>query len=123
MIDILNIVKQHLQSSEILLPIKLGFLANEPDEAVALYYLEGDDPNVYFEKSTSGISRPRFRIRVRALQYSKAWEQAVAIREALNGFKQGDDLGVFADGDIVPLGQDELKRTEFELNYRTLVNQ
>ena len=37
MIDILNIVKQHLQSSEILLPIKLGFLANEPDEAVALY--------------------------------------------------------------------------------------
>lgn len=123
MIDILNIVKQHLQSSEILLPIKLGFLANEPDEAVALYYLEGDDPNVYFEKSTSGISRPRFRIRVRALQYSKAWEQAVAIREALNGFKQGDELGVFADGDIVPLGQDELKRTEFELNYRTLVNQ
>ena len=123
MIDILNIVKQHLQSSEILLPIKLGFLANEPDEAVALYYLEGDDPNVYFEKSTSGISRPRFRIRVRALQYSKAWEQAVAIREALNGSKQGDELGVFADGDIVPLGQDELKRTEFELNYRTLVNQ
>lgn len=123
MIDILNIVKQHLQSSEILLPIKLGFLANEPDEAIALYYLEGDDPNVYFEKSTSGISRPRFRIRVRALQYSKAWEQAVAIREALNGFKQGDELGVFADGDIVPLGQDELKRTEFELNYRTLVNQ
>jgi hypothetical protein len=123
MIDILNIVKQHLQSSEILLPIKLGFLADEPDEAVALYYLEGDDPNVYFEKSTSGISRPRFRIRVRALQYSKAWEQAVAIREALNGFKQGDELGVFADGDIVPLGQDELKRTEFELNYRTLVNQ
>lgn len=123
MIDILNIVKQHLQSSEILLPIKLGFLANEPDEAVALYYLEGDDPNVYFEKSTSGISRPRFRIRVRALQYSKAWEQAVAIREALNGFKQSDELGVFADGDIVPLGQDELKRTEFELNYRTLVNQ
>lgn len=123
MIDILNIVKQHLQSSEILLPIKLGFLANEPDEAIALYYLEGDDPNVYFEKSASGISRPRFRIRVRALQYSKAWEQAVAIREALNGFKQGDELGVFADGDIVPLGQDELKRTEFELNYRTLVNQ
>ncbi len=123
MIDILNIVKQHLQSSEILLPIKLGFLANEPEEAIALYYLEGDDPNVYFEKSTSGISRPRFRIRVRALQYSKAWEQAVAIREALNGFKQGDELGVFADGDIVPLGQDELKRTEFELNYRTLVNQ
>lgn len=123
MIDILNIVKQHLQSSEILLPIKLGFLANEPDEAVALYYLEGDDPNVYFEKSTSGISRPRFRIRVRALQYSKAWEQAVAIREALNGFKQSDELGVFADGDIVPLGQDELKRTEFELNYKTLVNQ
>ena len=123
MIDILNIVKQHLQSSEILLPIKLGFLANEPDEAVALYYLEGDDPNVYFEKSTSGISRPRVRIRVRALQYSKAWEQAVAIREALNGFKQDDELGVFADGDIVPLGQDELKRTEFELNYRTLVNQ
>lgn len=123
MIDILNIVKQHLQSSEILLPIKLSFLANEPDEAVALYYLEGDDPNVYFEKSTSGISRPRFRIRVRALQYSKAWEQAVAIREALNGFKQSDELGVFADGDIVPLGQDELKRTEFELNYRTLVNQ
>ena len=123
MIDILNIVKQHLQSSEILLPIKLGFLANEPNEAIALYYLEGDDPNVYFEKSTSGISRPRFRIRVRALQYSKAWEQAVAIREALNGFKQGDELGVFADGDIVPLGQDELKRTEFELNYRTLVNQ
>ena len=123
MIDILNIVKQHLQSSEILLPIKLGFLANEPDEAVALYYLEGDDPNVYFEKSTSGISRPRFRIRVRALQYSKAWEQAVVIREALNGFKQSDELGVFADGDIVPLGQDELKRTEFELNYRTLVNQ
>lgn len=123
MIDILNIVKQHLQSSKILLPIKLGFLANEPDEAVALYYLEGDDPNVYFEKSTSGISRPRFRIRVRALQYSKAWEQAVAIREALNGFKQDDELGVFADGDIVPLGQDELKRTEFELNYRTLVNQ
>ena len=123
MIDILNIVKQHLQSSEILLPIKLGFLANEPDEAVALYYLEGDDPNVYFEKSTSGISRPRFRIRVRALQYSKAWEQGVAIREALNGFKQSDELGVFADGDIVPLGQDELKRTEFELNYRTLVNQ
>lgn len=123
MIDILNIVKQHLQSSEILLPIKLGFLANEPDEAIALYYLEGDDPNVYFEKSASGISRPRFRIRVRALQYSKAWEQAVAIREALNGFKRGDELGVFADGDIVPLGQDELKRTEFELNYRTLVNQ
>lgn len=123
MIDILDIVKQHLQSSEILLPIKLGFLANEPDEAIALYYLEGDDPNVYFEKSASGISRPRFRIRVRALQYSKAWEQAVAIREALNGFKQGDELGVFADGDIVPLGQDELKRTEFELNYRTLVNQ
>ena len=123
MIDILNIVKQYLQSSEILLPIKLGFLANEPDEAVALYYLEGDDPNVYFEKSTSGISRPRFRIRVRALQYSKAWEQAVTIREALNGFKQGGELGVFADGDIVPLGQDELKRTEFELNYRTLVNQ
>ena len=123
MIDILNIVKQHLQSSEILLPIKLGFLANEPDEAVALYYLEGDDPNVYFEKSTSGISRPRFRIRVRALQYSKAWEQAVVIRAALNGFKQGAELGVFADGDIVPLGQDELKRTEFELNYRTLVNQ
>ena len=123
MIDILNIVKHHLQSSEILLPIKLGFLANEPNEAIALYYLEGDDPNVYFEKSTSGISRPRFRIRVRALQYSKAWEQAVAIREALNGFKQGDELGVFADGDIVPLGQDELKRTEFELNYRTLVNQ
>lgn len=123
MIDILNIVKQHLQSFEILLPIKLGFLANEPDEAIALYYLEGDDPNVYFEKSTSGISRPRFRIRVRALQYSKAWEQAVVIREALNGFKQNDELGVFADGDIVPLGQDELKRTEFELNYRTLVNQ
>ena len=123
MIDILNIVKQHLQSFEILLPIKLGFLANEPDEAIALYYLEGDDPNVYFEKSTSGISRPRFRIRVRALQYSKAWEQAVTIREALNGFKQSDELGVFADGDIVPLGQDELKRTEFELNYRTLVNQ
>ncbi len=123
MIDILNIVKQHLQSFEILLPIKLGFLANEPDEAIALYYLEGDDPNVYFEKSTSGISRPRFRIRVRALQYSKAWEQAVVIREALNGFKQSDELGVFADGDIVPLGQDELKRTEFELNYRTLVNQ
>jgi len=123
MIDILDIVKQHLQSSEILLPIKLGFLANEPDEAIALYYLEGDDPNVYFEKSASGISRPRFRIRVRALQYSKAWEQAVAIREALNGFKRGDELGVFADGDIVPLGQDELKRTEFELNYRTLVNQ
>ena len=123
MIDILNIVKQHLQSFEILLPIKLGCLANEPDEAIALYYLEGDDPNVYFEKSTSGISRPRFRIRVRALQYSKAWEQAVVIREALNGFKQSDELGVFADGDIVPLGQDELKRTEFELNYRTLVNQ
>lgn len=123
MIDILNIVKQYLQSSEILLPIKLGFLANDPDEAIALYYLEGDDPNVYFEKSTSGISRPRFRIRVRALQYSKAWEQAVTIREALNGFKQGGELGVFADGDIVPLGQDELKRTEFELNYRTLVNQ
>ena len=123
MIDILNIVKQYLQSSEILLPIKLGFLANDPDEAIALYYLEGDDPNVYFEKSTSGISRPRFRIRVRALQYSKAWEQAITIREALNGFKQGGELGVFADGDIVPLGQDELKRTEFELNYRTLVNQ
>ena len=123
MIDILGIIKQHLQSSNILLPIKLGFLANEPEEAIALYYLEGDDPNVYFENSTSEISRPRFRIRVRALQYSKAWEQAVAIREALNGFKQGAELGVFADGDIVPLGQDELKRTEFELNYRTLVNQ
>lgn len=124
MIDILQTIKNHLQSeASVTIPIKIGFMADTPDDVVAIYYLEGDNPNVYFAKTSGGISRPRVRIRIRATSYPTAYQCAVSIRSALIGFKLGDTLGIFADGDIVPTGQDEVKRTTFELNYRALINE
>lgn len=123
MIDVLQLIKDRLVSEGIPFPIKKGYLPDEPSQGVALYFLDGDSPTFYFGDPSAHIYKPRVRVTVRAESYPSAYAVAVQIKAALEGFTILPTFGVFLEGDLTPLGQDENKNTTFTLNYRTIINE
>ena len=97
-------------------------LPDSPDDCVAVYDAPGDSP-----EQGSDIYRPGIQIQVRGASdsYSDTWSEAFNIREELDGkynvTKNGSCyIGIFAVGEIIPLGRDRHNRPVFSMNFRLI---
>lgn len=102
-----------------------GFFPREPDKVVCVTASGGLPPNPRWR-----LDYPSLQIMVRSakMDYSDGYDLAVSIKKAMLGREPGVVVSgsdrwnsVTMPGDIVPLGEDELHRFRFSLNFRLIV--
>jgi hypothetical protein len=98
----------------------IGLMPDQPDACVAVYDGPGEkaEPSYRYE-------RPHVQVMVRGDQgkYRVAHIRAQTIRDALNGVQEetwggARYIGVWALGDVISLGLDELRRPRCSINFR-----
>ena len=95
-------------------------MPSSPDNVVSIHDASGESPEVNYTYEKPGV-----QIRVRGAKggYKAAHEQAQDIRNFLhptgnltiNGARY---VGIWAEGDIIPLGDDDNERPLFSMNFR-----
>lgn len=95
-------------------------IPKEPDNCVCIFDTGGYDPEAQYI-----YQRPTIQVRVRGAkgEYLAAHEQAQAIRDELHGLHNETIngvryVGIWQEGDIISVGQDDNKRPNVTMNFR-----
>lgn len=104
--------------------IYLGEYPDTPNNIIALYQSGGADPSHTF--TSREFEEPTFQIRIRNISYAMAVTKAETIKDNLDGLTDqlingNRYISIFQQGDILPLGRDNKKRTELSINFRVKV--
>lgn len=105
--------------------IQLGFKSQNPDKQIVIYETGGLDPETTFD-----ADYPSFQVQVRGERfgYAATHEVAFAVYRALQTTSlvdldvspASDYVYCYAQGGLLPLGQDSSERPEFSMNFRTM---
>lgn len=93
---------------------------NAPDECVAVFDSPGMAPEVNYVYDKPGV---QVRVRAEKGKYKNGYSLAADIKTALhatanvtvNGARY---IGIWAEGDPIPIGSDDSDRPEFTVNFR-----
>lgn len=104
--------------------IFLGDYPDMPNNIITLYQSGGSDPSHTF--TSREFEEPTFQVRIRNLAYGMAITKAESIKDTLDGLTDqlingNRYISIFQQGDILPLGRDNKKRTELSINFRAKV--
>ncbi len=98
----------------------IGEMPKTPNNCVCIFDTGGYDP-----ESNYVYQRPTIQVRVRGAGggYLAAHEQAQAIRDELHGLHNetingARYVGIWQEGDIISVGQDDNKRPNITVNFR-----
>lgn len=104
--------------------IFIGDYPDTPNNIIALYQSGAADPSHTF--TSREFEEPSFQVRIRNLSYGMAVIKAESIKDALDGLTDqlingNRYISIFQQGDILPLGRDNKKRTDLSINFRVKV--
>ncbi|MEA4884259.1 MAG: minor capsid protein [Clostridia bacterium] len=104
--------------------IAQGSMPAAPDRCITVYDTGGFSPDPKWR-----VDRPTVMVHVRGrpvdTEYPIAWAKALTVRDALaalpsQGINGTQYDGIWAQGDIIPLGPDENGRPVFSCNFHLL---
>lgn len=104
--------------------IFLGDMPDTPDNLVGIFTSGGYNPVYNLNKDT--MLQPTFQIIIRDISYTSANNRTETIKslldatvnQAINGTYY---IGIFQQGDVLPLGKDLRNRIKLSINFRTQI--
>lgn len=99
--------------------VKIGRLNNEIDDLIAIYNPVSDKPSMTFDGGVVA-RRPRIQIIVRNKSYLTGYTLAEEIFQMF-ACKLYGSTSIYPVGDINHIGQDDQKREEFSIFFKTLI--
>ncbi len=110
-------IKSYLERAEILEPIILGQMPDQPDNCIALYEYAGFPPDLHWNGEYPGL-----QIRVRDIGYENGKERIERIVQILHGLNEKMLAGeryllIKAKGSPAMLKRDASGRVEFVINF------
>jgi len=102
------------------------FPDNSVNNIVTIYGTGGELPIHYFGNQKAALRKPSFQIRVRDISYANGYSRCQAIISALDGLSNtsisnGTIVGIYMDSDILDIGKDSKLRSEFVINFSTVI--
>ena len=95
---------------------------DDPGNILTIYHTSGRNPEYEFGKQAPAFEYPTFQVRIRNTSAATALEWSDTVKDLLSG---KDDLTINNHrylvikqlGDILGLGKDNKKRTEYSINF------
>lgn len=100
----------------------VGDLPAQVDNCITVFHFDGLEPQEYIGIEYV-LSYPIVRVVVRNLNYSKAIEDMLVIRDKFKRYNDEEILGMILTGDISYTGKDEKSRTTFMINFKILTGE
>lgn len=101
-------------------------MPDTPANLIALYHSGGSPSSHAFGQQAPAWDNPTFQVRIRHTSAATALTRAESVKTALDGKNNTTIdghkyLSVFLMGDILALGKDDKKRSEYALNFQASV--
>lgn len=98
-----------------------------PDNTLIIYRTGGQPALHAMGNRAPSLEKPTFQVEIRNTSADTAEEQAIAVKDALDGLTKTTINGtlyevIFMVGDILSLGKDTRERTKFTVNFVAWTN-
>lgn len=93
---------------------------DSPDNCSLIEQISGRPSQHVFGQATAAFRQPSIQITIRDVSYTDGYERCEDIIGVLDGYS-GSGMNLYLESDIITLGNDDKKRSEFTMIYRLIV--